>query len=399
MDANEILLEFLEHEPEAFRAWQDENRPRLPVPITPTQLLAFRPDADPGELIPRRYLCKGGSVLIAGPTGVGKSSFLMQFAIHATVKRDLFGMRFARPMKVVIVQAENDEGDLAESFQGVFFSLQAGGAGVEPLSAADIALIHANLVFFRETTRTGADFASLLREIAAQYHPDFILVDPAFSYLGADASSQKDVSLWLRNQINPVLMDTGVCLLLSHHTNKPLRGKDKKDTWQGTDFAYLGAGSAEWANWARAVIGLQRTQIPGIYLLTVAKRGGRLGWRDAEDKPTLDRFIAHAREPGKVYWREPDLAEVQSLNQKGAQEGYRRLPEVFKTDTEREAGLSPEEVMRRAKEIGITTSASDDALAVTRRRWITGKKASAIEHGILEFIGEHVRPVQREIPF
>ncbi|HRZ13064.1 MAG TPA: hypothetical protein P5567_11495 [Kiritimatiellia bacterium] len=55
--------------------------------------------------------------------------------------------------------------------------------------------------------------------------------------------------------------------------------------------------------------------------------------------------------------------------------------------------------MRRAKEMGITAAATDDALAATRRRWITGKKPSAIEHGILERIGEHVRPVQREIPF
>ncbi len=79
------------------------------------------------------------------------------------------------------------------------------------------------------------------------------------------------------------------------------------------------------------------------------------GSRDADEKPTIERYIAHAREPGNVYWREPDLAEVQTLKRKGAQE----LPEVFKTDDERRCGLSADVVMERAAKAGFTKAGSE----------------------------------------
>src|SRR6478736_5147068 len=69
---------------------------------------------DPAELLKHRYLCKGGGLLLVGPTGHGKSSLAMQFMIKWAVGQAVFGIEPARPLKSLLIQAENDDGDLAE---------------------------------------------------------------------------------------------------------------------------------------------------------------------------------------------------------------------------------------------------------------------------------------------
>ncbi len=79
---------------------------------------------DPTELIRHRFLYKGGMGLICGPTGIGKSAFVAQMMTHFAAGRELFGIEpgehYARNgMRIMLVQAENDEGDLAEMRDGV----------------------------------------------------------------------------------------------------------------------------------------------------------------------------------------------------------------------------------------------------------------------------------------
>lgn len=94
-----------------------------------------------------------------------------------------------------------------------------------------------------------------------------------------------------------------------HHTNKPPSGREKAD-WAGNEFAYLGAGSAEWANWARGVIALRGIGSNEIFELRLAKRGARIGWKDSNGERQFARFVGHSKEPGLIYWREADVAEV-----------------------------------------------------------------------------------------
>jgi hypothetical protein len=95
-------------------------------------------------------------------------------------------------------------------------------------------------------------------------------------------------------------------LLLVHHPPKP-----KKDTGEakaGED-AYFGAGSADLANWARAVIVLKPTTHHGIYELRLAKRGQRAGWVEADGvTPCFERTIAHGN-GGLIYWRDVEDGE------------------------------------------------------------------------------------------
>lgn len=96
----------------------------LPVVKMLGELLSPVYGNDPSELIAHRFLYRAGVCLLLGPTGVGKSSLVMQFGIHLAIGRSLFGIEpgacyRGRGMRVLLIQAENDEGDLAEMRDGV----------------------------------------------------------------------------------------------------------------------------------------------------------------------------------------------------------------------------------------------------------------------------------------
>src|SRR5690606_9338653 len=130
------------------------------------------------------------------------------------------------------------------------------------------------------------------------HRPDLLWIDPALAYLGAEASSQKDVSAFLRNMLNPLLHRHQCGCVVVHHTNKPSSGKEKPN-WSAGDLAYLGSGSIEWANWARAVMALRSVGSQSVFELCAAKRGGRLRWKAADGvTATYSRLIAHGSTGG-----------------------------------------------------------------------------------------------------
>jgi len=266
---------------------------------------------DPTELIAWRFLYRGGVCLVLGPTGVGKSSLLMQLAIHFAVGKALFGICPGtyyqnRGMRVLLIQAENDEGDLAEMRNGVL-------AGCGDLSDADKIEAQKRILVCTIADKSADKFALTLDALLTEHGPfDIVIVDPAFAYLGGDSNSQKDVSHFMRELLNPLLQRHQVGLILAHHTNKPLRGKEK-DNWEAGDYAYLGAGSAEWINPARAALALRSIGSDSIFELRAPKRGKRLRWEDENGSPTVTQFIAHHRDLGVICWRKAEPEEVDEL--------------------------------------------------------------------------------------
>ena len=70
------------------------------------------------------------------------------------------------------------------------------------------------------------------------------------------------------------------------------------------DFAYLGAGAAEWAQWARAVIALRSIGKEDVFELRLAKRGGRAGWADEDGNKTTVKYAAQSKKTGQIFWTE-----------------------------------------------------------------------------------------------
>ena len=276
----------------------------IPAPIARTLDEFVKPMAnDLGELLKHRYLCRGSGLLFVGQTGLGKSSLAMQLMIKWALGHSAFGLEPARPIKSLMIQAENDDGDLAEMKDGVFSGLN--------LSPEEQALAEQNVLVTLENQRTGAAlFSDVIGPLLDQVKPDLLWLDPALSYLGGDMNNQKDVGTFLRNQLGPILIKHNCGAVVIHHTNKITNSPDKPIT----DPAYLGAGSAEWANWSRAVLALRKTDVTNLYELVCGKRGDKLRWKAPDGQSlTFTRYIGHSKRPGTICWMEMAVAEAEEL--------------------------------------------------------------------------------------
>src|SRR5213075_3255830 len=101
----------------------------------------------------------------------------------------------------------------------------------------------------------GDELVRKLRRVIRQYRPDLLILDPAFAYLDGDTKEGVDVSRFLRQDILPLAREFACLAFIVHHTNKPNWAKDSAPSF-GNDLAYLGSGSAEWANAPRGIITL-----------------------------------------------------------------------------------------------------------------------------------------------
>ena len=249
---------------------------------------------DPNTLLGNRFLCRGAGALLIGPSGIGKSTAIMQLAISWAVGRTCFGIKPARALKILYVQAENDEGDLCEMRDGVLEHLD--------LKESDREILEKNFVCVFENSRAGIELAGALDVLLEDHRPDLLILDPALSYIGGDANQQEPVSRFLRGLINPILQKHSCGVLIIHHTSKQSGDRDRKKKIS-SDFAYAGAGSAEWANWPRAVLLLLPKDDDGLRELRIAKRF-RLGWKDANGKPTARRLLRQNAEGSALFYSE-----------------------------------------------------------------------------------------------
>jgi hypothetical protein len=268
---------------------------------------------DPAELFRNGWLYRGGGVLFAAPTGIGKSVIRSQATILFALGRELFGICPTRPLSSLIIQAENDERDESEIRDGIIQGLN--------LSTAEIAEASKRIYIHHEDGKRGYELFSMVVEpLLIEHTPDLLWIDPALTYLDGETISQKDVGRFLRSWLNPVLRKYECGGIVIHHTNKPATGEEK-GKWSGGDLAYLGSGSAEWANWPRASLAIRSTASTGVYELVAGKRGARLGWKEADGvTPCYSKFIAHSVIPGVIYWRaaNPDEAPEKASKRKEA---------------------------------------------------------------------------------
>jgi len=291
----------------------------------------IRPEnGDPCQLLKARYLCQGGGLLLCGPTGIGKSSLALQAAICWGIGREAFGIVPARPLKSLFIQAENDDGDMAEMRDGIVKGLD--------LTPGQSARATSNVLVLTEDSLAGLEFlTAVVGPALAKHHPDLVWIDPVLSYIGGEANSQRDVGAFLRNGLNPLLHRHNCGAVIVHHTNKPASGREKPD-WRAGDLAYLGAGSAEWANLARAVLALRSMGEHEVFELCASKRGARIGWIDDDGERSYVRHLAHST--NGIVWRpaRPDeLPEVGRPKTRNADEVFALLPPEGLTATDWQA--------------------------------------------------------------
>ena len=349
-----------------YMEWQERTMyGDLPQPFTWDQLINFKEDADPTQLLGQRWICRGGSALWVGSSGLGKSVMCLQAAITWACGRDLFGISpHGKRLKSLIVQAENDEGDVAEALQGILRALD--------LSDEELGWVKVNLVIVRDCTSTGERFVDRMRRLAEKHKPDLAWVDPLLAFIGGDLSNQETAGGFLRNLLNPLALSANLAWMLVHHTPKPTRDGSG---YQGHDKAYSGFGSSELTNWARSVLTLtscgQNEEGNYTYKLEVSKRGKRSGLRPGV---TASDLIASKTQPAVhlkhadkgMAWIEVNAPE-KSVGRRATTINWGKLPEGAKYSqvvafVQEATGLQERQAkarIRQAKEDGLIEEAVD----------------------------------------
>jgi RecA-family ATPase len=239
--------------------------------------------------------------MFLGQSGVGKSMLNMQLAIgwalhgEPEVARFTFNIAPVYPLKVLIIQAENDMGDLAEMMQGIC---------KQGLSDSAVRALSTRLIIHRNTKHTGADFLRTYEALARLHRPDLAFIDPLLNYLGEDINDQAAASAYC-HELSRIGAETGVITSLIHHFGKPKSSKDSAISTD-SDLAYLGLGSSVFTNWAREVMTLCRidgdSDTP-TFRLDCAKRRKRAGMSSLEQKDygktTSKICLSHSPDPAK----------------------------------------------------------------------------------------------------
>jgi RecA-family ATPase len=320
----------------------------VPEEVSIEQLENYDTDNDPTTVLGNRWLCKGGSLCVIGQSGIGKSSFLMQMAVMLAIGRPFFGVAVQRPYKCIVMNAENDTGDLAEAFKGIISSMS--------LTDEEKTLMRKNIKFYRETVKVGLDFVKQARRLIVHHKADFFFADPLLAFAGGDISNQAYSSQFLRNWIQPVLMETGVVWVFLHHTGKP-KNAEVASAQTVSDLAYSGLGSSELVNWSREVAVLRRTdKIKPFFELVLTKRGKRAGILDKDGKPTAFLNLRHAE--GRILWEVNDENVMSSFSLKDLNKMEGMPPMAHSNDP-----FASDFVKFVEKKLGIGTLSASDVVA------------------------------------
>jgi len=271
----------------------------LAEPLRVSQLTAYDTSHDPNNVLGNRWLCRGSSLVIVGQSGVGKSSLCMQLMILWALGLPAFNILPERPLRSLLIQAENDAGDLAEMYQGVRDGMK--------LTAEQERLLEDRIIIYRDTTHTGEGFTSLARRLVERHQPDMAWADPLLNYIGDDISEQRVIAEFCCNRLNAIAIETGVIWCLLHHTGKPSKDPKATEHWTASDLAYSGLGSSALVNWSRETAVLLRVKTPDgqppTFQLSMTKRRKRAGLRDVNGDAADTIFLRHSSHGG-ICWEQ-----------------------------------------------------------------------------------------------
>jgi hypothetical protein len=249
-------------------------------------------------LLGERYLCRGGGMIAAAPSGQGKSSMSFQMAALFAAGREAFGIKPAKPLRVLVIQAEDDEGDCIE-MSWVVNHLD--------LSNEEKYRIRNNTLIVPVNSEVGDGFLNLLDCYLDVWPADIVIINPYTAYLGADEKDSEANTLFLRNGLNLILTKHKCAAIVIHHT--PKTNFNSTLDYKPSDWMYRGAGAAIITNWARAYLTIDPTDVSGVFRFIAAKRGKRIGY------DTWERFFKHSTIPGIMRWEEASEDEITMAKQ------------------------------------------------------------------------------------
>jgi hypothetical protein len=235
------------------------------------------------------WLERGSYAVIQGQSDIGKSMLTVQLGVEAALGREVFGFRVDKPLRVLILQAEDTKNDRVR---------QANCIKRLAENREEELLIKRNLriVTPRKRPRRGRDLFDFLTESFADVSFDLLILNPAFAFLDGNVNDSVAVGDFLRSQLQEFLRAKNAAGLVVHHVPKTPKAKGRSIE----SALYAGHGSAEWANAPRASITISRTRVPWVFLFDIGKRGSYSGW-ERNGEGYYSCYFSHTRR-GDMFW-------------------------------------------------------------------------------------------------
>ena len=298
-----------EEEPSVMTSNMNQNG-ILPLirPLCDIKMPAMDVD-DPDCLFQNRWLNKGNCGLLISTSGIGKSAFVMQAAVHWGKGESTPGIRPTHPLKTLIVQAEDDDYDIVCFRDGSRIGL----AMEYNLDNRSIMEAEKNVLIGTSCGLTDDDFFAWLSDTVQVYRPDLVIINPLHAFFGGNLNESQSCSKFLRQGLDPIIKasETKCGAIIVHHTGKP------KET-SANMLSYGGNGSAELTNYPRSILSIMpHKNLKGVFELGGAKHGDRLNWRNSLGHIVTSKMICYANklpryaDKGRViYWVEPTSEEL-----------------------------------------------------------------------------------------
>lgn len=246
----------------------DAHQPGRRSPIRPLTSFGLVRDGDRSILLGNRYLNRGDGAVLSSTSGMGKSSMSVQMAVLFALGHPAFGIPPNGPLRSLIIQSEDSDGDVAEIWASI--------AHVLKLSAAELQQVQERVLVVNDRTNRGQKFIAGLRRLIQAHQPDLVWINPLQAFMDGDVTDSRDLGAFLREGLNGLNDPPAFGYIIVHHTTKPATGKDRAERlWH--EVMYDMAGGAEIINWARAILSLRAAKQEGDFNLVLAKRGRRAG--------------------------------------------------------------------------------------------------------------------------
>ena len=222
--------------------------------------------------------------IIQGTSSIGKSMVAIQIGVEAALGRAVFGLRVDKPLRVLIVQAEDSKNDRIQQTTCIHKLA---------VTKEERRLVSENLriVTPRKRAHRGKALFDFLADAFKDSVFDLLILNPAFAFLDGDVNGTESVGDFLRTQLQEFLRAKNAAAIVVHHVPKPPKsGKARAaDTTM-----YSAHGSAEWTNAPRASITIERTKVPYVFEFNIGKRGANSGW-EINREGYYTKYFVHSR--------------------------------------------------------------------------------------------------------
>ncbi|HAL92920.1 MAG TPA: hypothetical protein DCM68_07855, partial [Verrucomicrobia bacterium] len=304
--------------------------------------LARLPINHEATLLGERFLCRRGCMLYVGRSGLGKSSGSAQQDVGWSLGRQAFGIVPKRPLNILCIQAENDDGDLHEMALGVMRGLELTDIEWEQVEQRTT---------YDQWFVSGDKFLAKLRKALEWARDngnpfDLVRIDPLMAFAGGDLVNPAVIASFCRGGLNSIAHDFDIGIIAVHHTPKiNLTARPRMD---GPEWIYAATGCADLSNWARAILVITDCGSgSGVFRLIGAKRGKRVGWRDMNGDREFERYFSHAENDGGMYWKDATLDEILTATTKPAADKKPDALQAIALKTPDEMAAHAERMLRK----------------------------------------------------